>query len=98
MTYKEALRSVVNYPLTDSSLEKALLDAGLVATDTYTQSDQKAIDLVAAELLLVVCTSPDISQGGYRVSIGDRGLLMNARNKLLAKWGKGGGIRAGNYW
>lgn len=87
MIKKEALRSVVNYPLPDISLDKALIDAGLVATDQYESTDKKAIDLCAAELILVICTGPSsISEGGYSISDKDSEMLLKTRSLILNKY------------
>lgn len=94
MTKKEALQMVVNFPLPDLAFEKALIDAGIVAADTYGLSDQQAIDLCAAELLLVILTSPSESEGSYSVSISDREVLLNRRSYILKKYGKTDTMRA----
>lgn len=102
MTKKEALRAVVNYPLPDLAFEKALIDAGLVAADTYALSDQQAIELCAAELLLIILTSPSEGEGSFRVTPASREVLRERRSFILEKYGKEDtlkpSVKSGNWW
>lgn len=86
-TIKEALAGRIGYPIPDGSLEDALTDAGLVSTANYDKSHSKTLDIAAAGLLLFVCTSPNISEGGYSISVADKAALLKVRSLYLSKWG-----------
>ena len=89
MTNKEAVQATVayNYPFGDVVYLKVLLDNGLAAEEEYTTANMKQVDLCAAALIQVLLTSPDIQEGGYRVSISERSQLASARKSLLGKYG-----------
>jgi hypothetical protein len=89
MTKREALQATINYTIPALVLDKHLADSGLNGTENYTpETDKKAIDLCAAGLILFICTSPNISQGGFSISIGDKEKLLQIRSLILAKWGE----------
>jgi len=86
MTIKEALQSVAQVPgLPESSVEKALIDQGLIGTDTYTKDDAVGIDLAAIVLLQGLIYN-SISEGDFKITI-DKDLLKERLNALLAKNG-----------
>ena len=89
MTNLEAVKSTVgiNYPLEENTFLKALVDAGLTPEAEYVKESGKAVDLCAAALILVLLTSADVQEGGYRVSISERSALERTRKALLAKHG-----------
>ncbi|WP_231489910.1 DUF6706 family protein [Pedobacter sp. Leaf170] len=86
MTIKAALKSTVDYPLPDNRIEKALIDAGLNGDTIYTQQNEKDVDVCMIGLLLTVCTSGSISEGGYSISNSDKDNLLRIRSLLLSKW------------
>lgn len=86
MTIKEALKSTVDYPLPDDRIEKALIDAGLSGDATYTQTNEKDVDVCMIGLLLTICTTGSISEGGYSISMSDKDSLLKVRSLLLSKW------------
>ena len=87
MTIKEALQAIVNYAfISPFAFDKAIVDAGLVASDEYTQQDQKAVDLCAAGLLLTVLISPKVSEGGFSISPGDIQSIKETRSLILKKY------------
>ena len=88
ITIKSALKSTVNYPIPDDRIEKALIDAELNGDAIYTKPDERIIDLVTAGLILTICTSANVSEGGYSISLSDRDGLLAIRSKLLVKWGE----------
>lgn len=96
MTNLQALQSVigVNYPYDANMYSKALIDASaipgcltLAEGDEYVAANAKTIDLCVAGLVLTIISSPDVQEGGYKVTVADRQALLTLRNTLLAKYG-----------
>lgn len=85
-TILKALRSKINYPLPEDSYITALTDAGLDGDAIYQRSLKRDVELCAAELIQVVCTSGNISEGGYSLSLGDKNALLKIRSIYLANW------------
>lgn len=88
LTKKQALRSKINYPLSDDAITTALIEAGLNGDDEFTAEDSKSIDLCAAGLILVLLTSGNESEGGFSLSLSDRSSLSSVRSLYLKKWGE----------
>lgn len=86
-TILKALKSKVNYPLSEDSYLTALTDADLDGDIIYTKALRKDVELCAAELILIVCTSGNISEGGYSLSIGEKASLRITRSTYLNRWG-----------
>ena len=70
----------------DNLLTKALLDNGVTSSGTYTAADEKAIDMAAADIYLVLCAHPDFKEGSRFVTY-TKGALMALRRELLKKHG-----------
>lgn len=86
MTNKQALLSVLDgIEVSDLAANKVLLDAGLSETDDYGTGSKKAVDLCAIQLLYVLYTRPDVSEGGYTRSHPDFLRKIEARLIYLAK-------------
>lgn len=88
MTIKEALKSTINYPLPDLTLDKALIDADIDGTADYTKADTKGVDLCAAGLLFTLLTSADIKEGDYSLTLPSRNTLLLIYSALVKKWGQ----------
>ena len=86
MTNLEAIQAKVTYPLPTNSFILALTDNGLVSTDTYSVANKKALELCQADLCLVLVTQPNITEGGYQVSINDKKVLTDMANKICSKY------------
>jgi hypothetical protein len=86
MTIKEALTSTVNFSLPANRVEKALIDAELDGTATYAKTDEKAVDLAMAGLLLTLMTSADVTEDDVSIKLPSRDVLRSLRNDLIAKW------------
>jgi len=68
MTNLEALKAVVQVEnIPGNSFTKALIDAGIDGTATYTSSNATSINAVALEVLKGLLIS-SISEGGYSIS------------------------------
>ncbi len=89
MTNLEALQGIVgnNYPFNPNAFDKNLIDQGLNRSDIYTVANMKAVDLAAVGLINTLITSVDVSEGGYKITVGDRADLLKLRSSLLAKYG-----------
>jgi hypothetical protein len=85
-TILKSLKSKINFPLPEESYSTALIEAGLDGDAVYTKDLKKDVELCAAELILVVCTSGNVSEGGYSLSISDKKSLMSARSIYLKRW------------
>lgn len=86
MTNKEALLAVVQTSVPDNSVEKALVDAEIVAGEQYSPSQMKEIDLCAIELLRGLLSTPDISEGQYSIKL-DRKAVQERLGYLEGKHG-----------
>lgn len=89
MTNLQALQSIIGFNSNLPALlfEKALIDAGLSEMDIYSADNEMKIDICAAGLILVIVTAPDIKEGGYELTAGDRKDLLEVRGLLLGKYG-----------
>lgn len=85
MTYLEAIKARLNYPLSDNAFILALADRGLASTDTYVKG--KAFDLAYADAITTLVTAPDVREGGYSVSLSDKANLIKLANGIYAKYG-----------
>ena len=85
MTNLEAIKGALNYPLSDNSFILALTKRGLVETATYI--DCQGFDLSYADAIVTLITTPNISEGGYSLSISDKATLIKLANGIYAKCG-----------
>lgn len=76
MTILEALLASVNFPINTAKAEKCLIDRGLTAADTYSE-ETEAFLLAKADLIMVLLTTPSVSEGGFSLSLSDREDLRN---------------------
>jgi hypothetical protein len=86
MTYLEALKGKVTYPLSENALLLALTDRGLTSSDTYAKG--RSFDLAYADALMNVVTSPNISEGGYSVSNSDKENLTKVASYIYERYGE----------
>jgi hypothetical protein len=86
MTIKEALTSTVNFSLPANRVEKALIDAELDGTATYAKTDEKAVDLAMAGLLLTLMTSADVTEDDVSIKLPSREFILRTRLALIEKW------------
>lgn len=86
MTNLEALKFKINYPLQEGSFSLALIEADIDPSLEFNKVNSKALDIAASGLILQILTSPNISEGGYSISISDKEALLKLRSMLLAKW------------
>lgn len=103
MTIKEALTSTVSFSLPANRIEKALIDSELIGTADYAKTDEKAIDMCMAGLLLTLMTSADVTEDDVSVKLPGREFIMKARQALIDKWAvavvvKTATVTQRNYW
>lgn len=86
MTNKEALMAVVGFEVSDDAIDKSLVDAGIKGAEEYTTNDAEDIDLCAIDLLQLLLSVPNVSEGGYSISY-DRTAIKDRLNFLSGKHG-----------
>lgn len=86
MTIKEALKSTINFPLPDITLDKSLIDADLIGTSDYTKDKAKAVDLCMAGLLFTLITSPDLTEDDVSIKLPSRDVLLKVYSAICKKW------------
>lgn len=86
MTYLEALKAKVDYPLSDNAFILALEDRVLTSTDTYVKG--KSFDLAYADCLCVLVTMADKKEGShFSISISEKQNLIKLANGIYTKYG-----------
>lgn len=86
MTFLEAIKGKLNFPLSDNSFIVALNDRGLTETATYAKG--AAFDLAYADAIMTLVTSPNVSEGGYSISITERASLLKLADAIYARNGE----------
>ena len=89
MNVLEALKSTVNYPLSDSNVEAVIIRRGLDKTATLTtdMANSRAYELAYADLLRFVITMVNLSQGGS-VTQASVASLTGTANSIYRKYGE----------
>jgi hypothetical protein len=85
MTNLEAIKGRLSFPLSDNAFTLALEDRGLVSTDTYSKS--QSFDLAYADAIMMLLTAPNVSEGGYSVSLSDKVMLSKLASGIYEKYG-----------
>jgi hypothetical protein len=85
MTYLEALKGKVDYPLTDNAFTLCLEDRGITSSGTYVKGE--SFDLAYADALMIVVTTADKKEGGYSISLTDKKTLEKLANGIYSKYG-----------
>lgn len=83
MLKKEAFKKVIQVDVDDSTLDLALLEAGIDGTLEAIQGDLKSLELAAIPLLQSLMIIASESEGGYSVSYSLEGIKI--RLLFLAK-------------
>lgn len=88
MTNLEAIKALLNYPLSDNAFILALSDRGLTHTSIYdTSTDKMSLELTKADLIYVMCAHPNITEGGYTLTISDKPAILGIANGIYKKYG-----------
>ena len=85
MTYLEAIKAKVDYPLSDNAFTLALEDRGLVSTDTYVKG--KLFDLAYADCLTMLVTQADKKEGSFSISFSEKETLLKLANGIYSRYG-----------
>lgn len=88
MTNLEAIKAKVGYPLSDNAFILALENRSLVTTETYSLSNLQSLELAQADLIYTLVSSPNISEGGYSISLSDKKSLIDLANGIYTKYGQ----------
>jgi hypothetical protein len=83
----KTLKSKINFPLSEESYNTALIDSDLEGDNPYTKELKRDVELCAAELILVVLTSGNVTEGGYSLTLNDKASLRTTRLTYLNRWG-----------
>ena len=86
MTNLEAIKAKLSYPLSDNSYILALSDRGLSSTATYASSDRQSLELAQADLIYTLITTPNVTEGGYSVSLSDKNSMLRLADSIYAKY------------
>lgn len=88
MTNKEALLSQINFPLSGSSIELALTNAGVTSNMEYVPLEsQRGVETALAGLILIIATSPkSVSELDYSISAQDIDDLLKLRSVFIKRW------------
>jgi hypothetical protein len=87
MTQKEALQAAVMYQMDDNSLQRILIKRGLLADDPF-NGETQASELAAADAITLLVTAPNVSEGGYSLSLSDKSSLIKIATGIYTKYGE----------
>lgn len=82
MTNLEAVIAVVTLPVSSYpsiSIEKALLDNGLSATETYEAANSKLVGIAGIRVLRGLLALSEIAEGDFKLGISTTGILALIR-------------------
>jgi hypothetical protein len=85
MTNLEAIKAKLNYPLTENAFILALQDRGLTSAGIYVSS--QSFDLAYADAITTLVTVPNITEGGYQISLTDKTSLLSLAAGIYTKYG-----------
>lgn len=85
MTNLEAIKAKLNYPLTENAFILALQDRGLSSAGIYAGGE--SFELAYADAITTLVTVPNITEGGYQISMADKTALMDLIDGIYTKYG-----------
>jgi hypothetical protein len=88
MTNFEAIQASVIYPVEDAKLNKVLFDRDLNPSELYSKENKRAVDLATADLYVSMIATPQITEGGYQISLTDKSNLMKVASAVYLKYGE----------
>jgi hypothetical protein len=86
-TVLTTLKSLINFPLSEESYNTFLINSDLDGDAVYTKELRRDVELAAADLILIVCTSGNVTEGGYSLTVNDKASLRITRKIYLLRWG-----------
>ena len=84
MTNLEAIKGRLGYPLSENAFILALEDRELASTDVYAKC--QAFDLAYADAITTLVTIPEITEGGYKVSLADKTALLKLADGIYKSY------------
>jgi len=89
MTILEAIKEAIGYPISDNRANMTLIKRGLSATAEANEAvlNGQAFDLATADLIYWMITTPNISEGGYSLTVNDKKTLQQIASGIFSKWG-----------
>lgn len=86
-TILKTLKSLINFPLSEESYNTALINADLDGDQPYKKELQRDLELCAVQLIEIVCTSGNVTEGGYSLTLNDKSALLSIRTIFMNRWG-----------
>jgi hypothetical protein len=87
MTNLEALRHSVAIPVAEKSLELILINRG-INRDYFYEGESREFELARADVLKHCVTQPNVSEGGYSLSVSEKKELARMAAELYDKHGE----------
>jgi len=84
MTNLEAITAKLNYPLSENTFIVALEDRGVVSDAVYATCE--AFELAYADTIITLVTTPNITEGGYSISMSEKKTLLSIADKIYTKY------------
>lgn len=90
MDARTALILSVSFPLTDSQVEMMSIRRGLDANALYTPevANSPEFELTHADILRLIATQPNVSEGGVSISVSDKATMVAMANSIYRKHGE----------
>lgn len=86
MTNLEAIKASVNYPISDDQADLALTDREVTSGGTYAGITQ-AFELAKADILVLLCSSANVQEGGYSISMTDKSNMLSIARGIYERYG-----------
>jgi hypothetical protein len=87
LTNLQAISGSVNYPVQEVKLKKILIDRGIEESEFYTGMNQ-SFELATADVMVLLVSSANITEGGYQISLTDKTNLLDLANLTYTKYGE----------
>ena len=88
MTFLEALKMAVAYPLDEKYLERIFIDRGIDKTDEYT-GPSRSFMLARADVYMMLSTTPSVSMDGFSITVEDRDMYAQMAESIYRRYGRG---------
>lgn len=87
MTYKEAVKAEIAYPIKTSTVELQLIKKGFDPDDLFNGTSTEAYDLAVAACLMSLLAQPNLVEGGMQINLTEKNNIKDLVKNLYAKWG-----------
>lgn len=89
MTILEAIKEAIGYPISVNRANITLIKRGLAGASEATQEvlNSREFELATADLIYWMITTPNITEGGYHLSVTDKKTLQQIASGIFSKWG-----------